>query len=59
MAYEFEKLSEVVTKEEVSDEAMVLVEEDGEIVRVPKKNVGGDATGTLFVDLVYESSEPQ
>jgi hypothetical protein len=38
---EFKKLSEVEQIESVSDNATVLVEEDGEIKRVPKKEVGG------------------
>ena len=38
---EFKKLSEVERIETVSDNATVLVEEDGEIKRVPKKEVGG------------------
>lgn len=38
---EFKKLSEVEQIETASDNATVLVEEDGEIKRVPKKEVGG------------------
>ena len=37
----FQKLSEVIVIEEVKDEAMVLVEENGEIYRAPKTSVGG------------------
>jgi hypothetical protein len=38
---EFKKLSEVEQVEAASDNATVLVEEGGEIKRVPKKEVGG------------------
>lgn len=38
---EFKKLSEVEQIETASDNATVLVEESGEIKRVPKKEVGG------------------
>lgn len=38
---EFKKLSEVDMIETTSDNATVLVEESGEIKRVPKKEVGG------------------
>lgn len=38
---EFKKLSEVEQLESASDNATVLIEEGGEIKRVPKKEVGG------------------
>lgn len=38
---EFKRLSEVDLLDTTSDNATVLVEEDGEIKRVPKKEVGG------------------
>lgn len=38
---EFQKLSEVEKLETASDNASVLIEEGGEIKRVPKKEVGG------------------
>lgn len=41
MAKDFVKLSEVAIKEEVSENATVLVEENGEIYRAPKTQVGG------------------
>lgn len=41
MAKDFVKLSEVTKLEEVNDTASVLVEENGEIYRVPKTQVGG------------------
>ncbi len=41
MVYEFERLSEVELIETASDEANVLVEENGEIKRVAKTEVGG------------------
>ena len=53
MAYEFKKLSEVAATEEVTDAAYVLVEENGEIYRVPKTMVGG-AKG-LVVELTATS----
>lgn len=44
----FKKLSEVEVLETASDEATVLVEEGGEIRRVPKKEVGGGASGYII-----------
>lgn len=41
MAAEFKKLSEVTTLEEAAETAYVLIEENGEIYRVPKTAVGG------------------
>lgn len=41
MAKDFVKLSEVTVLEEVSDTASVLVEQNGEIYRAPKTQVGG------------------
>lgn len=41
MAKDFVKLSEVTVLEEVTDTASVLVEQDGEIYRAPKTQVGG------------------
>lgn len=41
MTYEFKKLSEVETIEEVTETANVLIEEDGVIKKTPKSNVGG------------------
>ena len=41
MARDFVKLSEVTVLEKVSDTASVLVEQNGEIYRVPKTQVGG------------------
>ena len=41
MATEFKKLSEVTVLEEAAETAHVLIEENGEIYRVPKSLVGG------------------
>ena len=41
MAKDFVKLSEVTVLEEVTDNASVLVEQNGEIYRAPKTQVGG------------------
>jgi hypothetical protein len=41
MATEFKKLSEVTALEEAAETAYVLIEENGEIYRVPKTAVGG------------------
>ena len=41
MATEFKKLSEVTVREEAAETAHVLIEENGEIYRVPKTAVGG------------------
>lgn len=52
---EFKKLSEVEQIETASDNATVLVEENGEIKRVPKKEVGGGGIETLIIkDLRYD-----
>lgn len=45
MATEFKKLSEVTVLEEAADNSYVLIEENGEIYRVPKATVGGGAGG--------------
>lgn len=41
MATEFKKLSEVTVLEAAAETSYVLVEENGEIYRVPKTAVGG------------------
>lgn len=41
MATEFKKLSEVAVLEEAAETAYVLMEENGEIYRVPKTAVSG------------------
>ena len=49
---EFTKLSEVAVVETANDDDKVLIEQNGEIKRVPKTQVGGAAGGnTLFLDL--------
>ena len=53
MATEFKKLSEVTALEEVAETAYVLIEENGEIYRVPKSLVGGGAKG-MVVTLTAE-----
>lgn len=45
---EFKKLSEVDVLETASDNATVLIEESGEIKRVPKKEVGGAGGGYII-----------
>ena len=57
MATEFKKLSEVTTLEEAAETAHVLIEENGEIYRVPKSLVGGGAKG-MVVTLTAEMSQP-
>ena len=47
MATEFKKLSEVTTLEEAAETAHVLIEENGEIYRVPKTAVGGIKTAII------------
>jgi hypothetical protein len=51
---EFKKLSEVEQIETVSDNATVLVEEGGEIKRVPKTEVGG---GGAIKTVIIKSSD--
>lgn len=59
MATEFKKLSEVTALEEVAETAYVLIEENGEIYRVPKSLIGstGGAKG-MVVTLTAEMSRP-
>ena len=57
MATEFKKLSEVEQIETASDNATVLVEEGGEIKRVPKKEVGGAGIKTAIIkDSNYDNA---
>jgi hypothetical protein len=49
MAKDFVKLSEVTMLEEVTDNASVLVEMDGEIYRAPKTQVGGAGIKTAII----------
>lgn len=53
MARDFQKLSEVTRIEEVTENASVLVEENGEIYRVPKTAVGGD--GLIKTAIIRDS----
>lgn len=53
MARDFVKLSEVTVLEEVSDTASVLVEQNGEIYRAPKTQVGG--AGGIKTAIIRES----
>lgn len=55
MATEFKKLSEVTTLEEAAETAYVLIEENGEIYRVPKTAVGG-AGGYMMITLTEDNS---
>ena len=54
MATEFKKLSEVTTLEEAAETAHVLIEENGEIYRVPKTAVGG-AGGGIKTAIIHDS----
>lgn len=54
---EFKKLSEVEQIETASDNATVLIEEEGEIKRVPKKEVGG-AGGYVAVFTQNDAENP-
>ena len=60
MATEFKKLSEVDVLEEVAETAYVLVEENGEIYRVPKTAIGraGGAQG-MVVELTAAVRKPK
>lgn len=53
MATEFKKLSEVTTLEEAAETAHVLIEENGEIYRVPKTAVGGGIKTAIIRDSEY------
>ena len=54
MATEFKKLSEVAVLEEASETAHVLIEENGEIYRFPKTEVG-DAGGDMKTVIIRDS----
>ena len=54
MATEFKKLSEVTALEEAAETAYVLIEENGEIYRVPKTAVGG-AGGGIKTAIIRDS----
>ena len=54
MATEFKKLSEVDVLEEAAETAHVLIEENGEIYRVPKTAVGG-AGGGIKTAIIRDS----
>ena len=56
MAKEFVKLSEVAVLEEVTDNATVLVEENGEIYRAPKTSVGGGGVGGIKTAIIRSSN---
>lgn len=56
MSYEFKKINEVEILETVSDEAHVLVEEDGAIRRAPKTEVGG--AGGEIDGIIYNTTIP-
>ncbi len=51
---EFTKLSEVEVVETANDTDKVLIEQNGEIKRVPKTEVGGGAGGMLVIDCVVD-----
>lgn len=55
MATEFKKLSEVAVLEEASETAHVLIEENGEIYRVPKTAVGGGNVGGIKTAIIRDS----
>ena len=54
MATDFKKLSEVDVLEEAAETAHVLIEENGEIYRVPKTAVGG-AGGGIKTAIIRDS----
>ena len=56
MATEFKKLSEVTTLEEAAETAHVLIEENGEIYRVPKTAVGGGIKTAIIRDSRYSNA---
>ena len=55
MATEFKKLSEVTALEEATETAHVLIEENGEIYRVPKTAVGGGNVGGIKTAIIRDS----
>ena len=55
MATEFKKLSEVAALEEAAETAHVLIEENGEIYRVPKTAVGGSNVGGIKTAIIRDS----
>lgn len=55
MATEFKKLSEVTALEEAAETAHILIEENGEIYRVPKTAVGGGNVGGIKTAIIRDS----
>lgn len=55
MATEFKKLSEVTALEEAAETAHVLIEENGEIYRVPKTAVGDGNVGGIKTAIIRDS----
>lgn len=53
---EFTKLSEVPVVETATDTDKVLIEQNGEIKRVPKTEVGGGGGNTLVFDVGFDMS---
>ena len=53
---EFIKLSEVAVVETANDEDKVLIEQNGEIKRVPKTEVGGSGNQLIF-DFAFDDSK--
>ena len=53
---EFTKLSEVAVVETANDEDKVLIEQNGEIKRVPKTEVGGSGGNTLIMQIDFDAS---
>lgn len=51
MDYDFKKLSAVEQVSEMSDNANVLIEEDGKIKRAPKSQVGGGKYITIYATI--------
>lgn len=59
---EFKRLADVAAVEEATDEANVLIEEGGEIKRVPKTAVGGASAGPVFTCIkasTYVAATPE
>lgn len=58
MARDFQKLSEVNVIEEITEDAKVLVEKNGEIYRAPKTSVGGGSKGMIVKLTAYKEVQP-
>lgn len=56
MAYEFKKLSEVTTLEEIPENVSLIGESNGEIVRLPSNGLGGGVDMVIVFNNYFEGA---